>query len=146
MSLETDDELLMFHLFPLSLIDLALNWFSSLKPNFISHFQEFILQLFIAQYFVNKKSHTALSTLFSLKNGESLCVFHTRFWGEMVKMDKVDSTLGAIALKKALIEDTLLHWNLMKYYVEDIDDALMRVERYIRLEGIYKSSTLACFS
>lgn len=54
-------------------------------------------------------------------------------------MDKVNLTLAIIALKESLIEDTPLHWNLIKYDVNDIDDVLIRTERYIRLEGIQKA-------
>lgn len=53
----------------------------------------------------------------------------------MVKMDKVDSTLAAIALKKVLIKDIPLHHNLVKYDV----GVLLRAKRYIKLEGIQKN-------
>lgn len=60
----------------------------------------------------------------------------------MAKIDKLDSMLVAIALKETLIEDTSLHHNLIKYDVEDIDNALMRAKRYSRLEDNQKNKPM----
>lgn len=57
----------------------------------------------------------------------------------MIKVDKIDSTLAAIALKGALMKDTHLHDNLVKYNVKDIDNALLRAEMHLKLESIQKS-------
>lgn len=83
-----------------------------------------------------------LSTLFLLKqqNKESFHDFLARFRDEIVNIDKVNNTLATIAMKEALIEHSPLQHNLVKY-VEDIDDALVRAERYVRLEGIQKRPT-----
>lgn len=57
----------------------------------------------------------------------------------MVKVDKIDFMLAVIALKKVLMKDTPLHRNLIKYDTKDIDHALLRAKRYIRLEDIQKN-------
>lgn len=46
-------------------------------------------------------------------------------------------TLVRIAFKKALVEDSPLHHNLMKHAIKDIDEVFIRAKKYIRLESIH---------
>lgn len=45
-------------------------------------------------------------------------IFLAQFQEEITKVDKVDSTLVAIPLKEALIDDIPFHRNLVKYVLK----------------------------
>lgn len=60
----------------------------------------------------------------------------------MIKKDKIDYTLASIALKEALIEDNPLDHILVKYDIENIDDALLRVKRHMKLKSTGKNKPI----
>ncbi|KAK9912526.1 hypothetical protein M0R45_036388 [Rubus argutus] len=135
MILESDDERLLFKLFPSSLAGAAHAWFRQLKPNSISSFTQ-LCQEFIAQYVCKRKKKKDMAALFGTKQqvGEKLGDFLERFIDEMAKLGECDTHYAAIAFREGLIPGGKMHQSLIKRPPQDMRDVLSRAEGKIRLE------------
>ena len=139
MSIQKVDDTIMCKAFPATLKKAMRSWFSSLPPRSISTFKD--LGEMFASHFISSVTHKKTSiTLMSIhqRQDELLREFVTRFNNETLQVKDSDHTI-AIAVFTNGVKNKDFTRSLTKKPPKAFLDPLLRVEKYINVERLWRS-------
>ena len=135
MALWVGNEPLMCKVFPSSLGDLALKWFSRLKPRSICNFRE-LAGSFVTRFMTNSKQPKNIGALLSLKKHsfESLREYNACYWCLYNEVEGSNEQVAMATFKLGLPRESQLRQFLMKRSPATQEELMERIEELIKLE------------
>lgn len=125
----------MCKVYPSSLGDLALKWFSRLEPRSIRSFRE-LAEAFVTWFVTNSKQPKDVGALLTLKkqSTESLKEYSTRYWRLYNKVEGNNEHVAVATFKLGLPKENQLRQSLTKRPPITQGELMERIEEFIKLE------------
>ena len=135
MVVHSQDEALMYRVFPSNLGPMPTRWFDGLKTNSISSFKK-LTQSFYFQFITCSRVPQPLDSLLSMsmREGESVKAYSKRYW-EM--FNEIDGDFDEVAIKTfkvGLLAEYGLRKSLTGKPVTSLRQLMDRVDKYERIE------------
>ena len=135
MGIFTTQDAMMCRLFPASLGDLGLQWFSQLPPRSINSYSD-LCCAFLARFVTSKKLEKEIDALLALKKrpDETLRQYATRYWELFNEIEGCDDAISAKSFKLGLsVDDEQVYDDLARNKPSSMSDLMTRVEQWCQL-------------
>ena len=135
MAIHSQNEALMYKVFPSSLGPVAMRWFNSLKTDSIDSYKLFT-QAFGSRFITSNRVPLPLSSLLSLsmREGETLKAYSDRYWEMYNKMDGNYDDVAISTFKSGLPIEHCLRKSLTGKPVTSIRQLMNRIVKYKSVE------------
>ena len=135
MAIHSQNEALMYKVFPSSLGPVAMRWFNSLKTNSINSYKQ-LTQAFCSRFITNSKVSRPLSLLLSLSmhEGETLKAYSDRYWEMYNEMDENHDDVAISTFKSGLPTKHGLRKSLTGKPVTSVRQLMDRIDKYKKVE------------
>ncbi|XP_023892110.1 uncharacterized protein LOC112004123 [Quercus suber] len=135
MSLHSNNDALMYKVFPSSLGPTTLRWFNGLKKGSIHSFAK-LIQEFGVRFMTCSWVSQPMDTLLSMKMGvgETLCSYTSQYWGLHNEIGRGNTRIVASTFRLGLPDDSELRDSLTRRPPKDIRQLMRCIEEYKRLE------------
>ncbi|XP_022853432.1 uncharacterized protein LOC111374911 [Olea europaea var. sylvestris] len=134
MNLQLAPDVVMCKAFPQTLTNAAIDWFSTLEPNFIASFSD-LADKFSVFFASNKRIRKTVASLMQMRQGpnETLRNFMIRFNKERLQIPDLHITAAVSALTYA-IKCEAFKMSLPKTPSKSVTELFTRAEKYINME------------
>ena len=135
MAVHSQDEALMYRVFPSSLGPMPMRWFDGLRTNSISSFKK-LTQSFCSRFITCSRVPQTLNSLLSMsmREGESVKAYVKRYW-EM--FNEIDGDFDEVAIRTFKVDFPSKHGlrkSLTGKLVTSLCQLMDRVDKYKRIE------------
>ena len=135
MAVHSQDETLMYRVFPFSLGLMLMRWFDGLRTNSISSFKK-LTQSFCSRFITCSRVPQPLNSLLSMsmKEGESVKAYAEKYWEMFNEIDGDFDEVAVRTFKVGLPSEHSLRKSLTGKPVTSLRQLMDRVDKYKRIE------------
>ena len=135
MAVHSQDEALMYRVFPSSLGPMSMRWFDGLKTNSINSFKK-LTQSFCSRFITCNRVPQPLNSLLSMsmREGKFVKAYFERYWEMFNEIDDDFDEVAIKTFKVGLLAEYGLRKSLTGKPVTSLRQLMDRVDKYKRIE------------